>query len=119
MHVDGAGHAGVRTEERLETYLAHVKLVAFTPRTITTASALRTELGRVRTNGYALVDQELETGLRSVAVPIWGRNQTALAAINIGVQASRAEPKVMVRDYVPVLKRASKEISASLGYTDV
>jgi len=106
-------------EERLETYLAHVKLVAFTPRTITTASALRTELGRVRTNGYALVDQELEIGLRSVAVPIWGRNRMVLAAINLGVQASRAEPKVMVRDYVPVLKRASKEISASLGYADI
>ncbi len=76
-------------------------------------------MSRVRTNGYALVDQELEIGLRSVAVPIWGRNRSVLAAINIGVQASRAEPKLMAREYVPILKRASKEISVSLGYTDV
>ena len=59
-----------QADEWLDGYLATVTLSRITSRTITDAKRLRTELNRIRRNGYALVDQELEEGLRSVAAPI-------------------------------------------------
>jgi len=54
----------------LEAQLARCKLIQYTPNTLITLDALRAELDQVRTQGYALIDQELELGLRSIAVPI-------------------------------------------------
>jgi IclR family pca regulon transcriptional regulator len=95
--------------------LARMKLVRHTPRTLVDRGALREELERVRAAGYALVDQELEVGLRSIAVPVRRPDQSVAAAINVGVQAARVEARTMVRDYLPVLRLASDEIGLALG----
>ena len=103
-------------EQRLKQYLASTKLVSHTNRTITNAKALREELGRIQSLGYALVDQELELGLRSIAVPVRGRDRTVVAAINVGVQVSRVDCKVMIRDYLPVLREAADQIGLAIGH---
>jgi IclR family transcriptional regulator, pca regulon regulatory protein len=100
-----------------EGVLKRLKLVAHTPRTIVEPAALRAELRRVKAAGFALVDQELEVGLRSIAVPVRGRNETVVAAINIGVQAARVDCRTMTRDYVPVLRDAAREIGLAIGST--
>ena len=79
-------------------------------------TALLAELRRVRKNGYALVDQELELGLRSIAVPVRKPDGTVVAAVNSGVQTSRVDRKVMVRDFLPVIQSAAEEIAFALGH---
>src|SRR3954471_19007077 len=78
-------------DERLKQYLAAVKLVAHTPHTKTKRADLVEELHRIQAAGYALVDQELEIGLRSVAVPVRRSDSSVVAAINVGVQATRVD----------------------------
>ena len=73
----------------LDHYLAHVELPAITPRTINTAGKLRKELLRIRRQGWAYVDQELEEGLRAIAAPIHDEHGTVIAAANFAVHASR------------------------------
>ncbi len=97
-------------------YLSRVKLTRHTPHTITDKAALRAELDRVRASGYAVVDQELELGLRSMAVPVHRRDGTVVAAINVGVNAGRIDAKALVREYLPVLQDAALEIGFAIGH---
>ena len=60
-----------------------------TPHTIADPAALRAELDRIRAQGWALVDQELEEGLRSVAAPIRDSDGRAIAAVNVSTHAGR------------------------------
>jgi IclR family pca regulon transcriptional regulator len=100
-----------------ERFLSTVKLTRHTPRTIADKRALRTELDRVRAQGYAVVDQELELGLRSLAVPVQRHDGLVVAAINVGVQTARVEVKVLVRDFLGPLRDAANEITRALGGT--
>jgi IclR family transcriptional regulator, pca regulon regulatory protein len=90
-------------------------LVRRTPHTIVEPALLHRELCHVRTDGYALVDQELELGLPSIAVPVRSRDGRAVAAINVGAQAARVECQTMMRDYVPVLPGAAEAIAVALA----
>jgi IclR family pca regulon transcriptional regulator len=63
-----------------------------------------------------MVDQELEIGLRSIAVPVHRQDGGVVAAINVGVHAGRVDARALVRDYLPVLQRASSEIGAAIGH---
>ena len=102
--------AGVRAR-----FLARARLVAHTPRTIVDPTELGAELDRVRAAGYALIDQELELGLRSIAVPVRRRDGVVIAAVNAGVQLARADRQALVREFLPVLERAAAEISLALA----
>jgi IclR family transcriptional regulator, pca regulon regulatory protein len=66
-------------------------LLALTPETIHDETELRAELDRVRAQGWALVDQELEAGLRSIAAPIHDGDGHVVAAINVSTQAARTD----------------------------
>ena len=76
-------------DEALDEFLEQADLRRLTARTVVTADALRRELRKVRAQGWALVDQELEEGLRSVAAPIRDRAGTVIAAVNVSAHASR------------------------------
>jgi IclR family pca regulon transcriptional regulator len=73
----------------LDAVLARTELRALTPDTIHEPIALRAELTRVGEQGWALVDQELEEGLRSVAAPIRDRSGAVVAAVNVSAHATR------------------------------
>lgn len=102
-------------DDARKRYLARVKLVAHTPRTVTDRVTLRTVLDKVRAQQYALVDQELELGLRSIAMPVYGGHNQVVAAINVGVHVGRGDAKSLEREVLPVLRAAADEISASLS----
>ena len=89
-------------------------LVAHTARTITDAAALHAELARVRAQGWCLVDQELEEGLVSLAVPIRDRAGRAIAAMNVSGQAARTPAAAMVAQFLPRLQAAAAQISQML-----
>ena len=78
----------------LDAYLDTVRLGRLTTRTVASVAGLRTELTRVRTQGYAIVDQELEEGLRSVAAPIRDRSGRVVAAVNVSTHAARSSLEV-------------------------
>ncbi|HEX8029904.1 MAG TPA: IclR family transcriptional regulator C-terminal domain-containing protein [Vicinamibacterales bacterium] len=101
-------------EADLDAYLQRVPLNRQTPHTITELAVLRRELQRVRTVGYALVDQELELGLRSIAVPVRQSDGRAVAAINVGAQAARVDLETMTRSYLPILREAADQIALSV-----
>jgi IclR family pca regulon transcriptional regulator len=97
-------------------YLSRVELVRHTKFTIVDRAALRAELGRVRAAGYALADQELELGLRSLAVPVRGHDGGVIAAVNVGVHAVRVKRETMTRTYLPLLQNAAQEIALAIGH---
>src|SRR5262245_46743174 len=93
--------------------LARAKLTRHTPRTIVDKGEFRAELDRIRAQGYAIVDQELELGLRSMAVPIVGSGRRVMAAVNVGVHAARADRQTLLREFLPVLQQAAADIGAA------
>lgn len=97
---------------RAEAIISQSKLRRFTPRTITDPSAISTILKRARSSGYALVNQELELGLISLAVPLFNRDGEVTAAINISSHVSRCSPDNLVKNVLPVLQRTA----SSLGF---
>lgn len=104
-------------DEEVEARLARTELQPLTARTITTPEALRTELRRVRRQGYAVVDQELEEGLRSVAAPVRDRDGDVVAAVNIAVHAGRNSVDSVRRDLLPHLLATVAGIEADLRIT--
>lgn len=89
---------------------------AFTSRTLTTQSALRAELVRVRTHGYALVVRELEDVLCSIAVPIHGANGDVVAGLNVGMPYSPDAPRRAVKEILPLLREAQVEIDRTIAH---
>jgi IclR family pca regulon transcriptional regulator len=80
----------------LDDWLAARELEAVTPQTVTDRQQLQREIERVRERGYALVDQEFETGLRSIAVPLKNYRGETVAALNLCVQAARLSMEQIV-----------------------
>jgi IclR family pca regulon transcriptional regulator len=101
-------------DDDLEAYLAKVQLDRLTARTVASVPALRGELTRVRAQGWAIVDQELEEGLRAVAAPIRERTGRTIAAINISAHASRTPVESVRRSLLPHLLAAAARIEADL-----
>jgi len=95
--------------EWLEEYLASTSLRGLTGHTITNPAALRSELRKIRARGWALVDQELEEGLRSLAAPIRDADGRVIAAINVSTHAGRRTLDGIVEDLLqPLLATASR-----------
>lgn len=98
----------------LTAYFASAQLSRLTPRTLHDEGALRAELARIRQQGYSLVDQELEPGLRSLAVPVVGASGEVVAAVNVSTHVGAVRGD-MVRSHLPALLRSAAAISADLG----
>lgn len=98
----------------LDAYFAKTQLRPMTERTVVSQKKLRQILVAVRQNGYAINDEELELGLRSIAVPVRGASGRVLAALNVGAQASRVSTAQMEEEFLPVLQRGAQELSVLL-----
>ena len=99
----------------LETYLARAQFTPLTPHTITDPAALHRIIGDVRQNGFAVVDQELEIGLRSIAVPIRNRAGQVLAAMNVSGHAARISVSEMRQRFLSPLLYAADGIRMAAG----
>ena len=100
--------------EQLEQYLAKVDLVPHTTRTVTSVEKLRLSLRTVRRLGYAMVDQELEVGLRSLAVPVYAPNGRVVATVNLSGNAPRMPVFDMQSHFLAPLRNAASELGAFL-----
>ncbi|MDN3296607.1 IclR family transcriptional regulator C-terminal domain-containing protein [Streptomyces ficellus] len=105
--------AGLPPGERGER-IARMELRPLTPHTVTRPGDLAAILDTVASGGYALVDEELEEGLRSIAVPVRDRAGKVVAAVNIAMHSVRRTPAQCVAEVLPPLRAAADRIEADL-----
>lgn len=105
--------AHLPSDER-DAFLAGRPLAAFTPRTITDPARLRSTLARIRRDGWALDDEELETGLRCLGAPITDHTGRATACVAVAAPAARMTPE-RVAELIPQVRQVAGRISAMLG----
>ncbi|GAB3977654.1 IclR family transcriptional regulator [Plantactinospora veratri] len=98
----------------LDNYLDTAELRPLTRRTVTDPVRLRTILNRICNQGYAIVDQELEEGLRSLAAPIRDADGAVIAALNVSAHASRGSSEVIRKELLPPLLGTAKRIEEDL-----
>jgi IclR family pca regulon transcriptional regulator len=101
-------------DEQADVILREADRAPLTERTVTDHTELREQLARVRAQGWALVDGELEVGLRSVAAPIRDRSGRVVAALNISTSATRESVTWMQKSLVPRLLETATAIEAEL-----
>lgn len=101
-------------DDSLHDYLNHADLQAKTSRTLHTPEALWECLQQVRQQGWCLVDQELEQGLRSLAVPVYDSSGHVLAAMNVSTHAGRVPARELEQRFLPIMLNASRELSSQL-----
>jgi IclR family pca regulon transcriptional regulator len=101
-------------DDALKAYFNSVELKAYTERTVVSQKRLKEILAETREAGFTIVEEELEVGLRSIAVPVRGASGTVVAALNIGAQATRVTSRQMKETFLPVLLKGSQELSALL-----
>jgi len=99
----------------LKAYLAHARLTSHTDRTVTSKEKLAQVLAGVRRTGYAIVDQELEMGLRSIAVPVKDAAGNVLAAMNVGTHAARVPIRELESRILPPLQAAAADLGMLLS----
>ena len=102
-------------DDWLDTYLSTVSLRGLTGHTITKPGGLRQELRKIKARGWALVDQELEEGLRSLAAPIRDADGTVVAAVNVSTHAGRRSLESVVEDLLRPLLATAERIGRDLA----
>ena len=95
---------------QLDRYFSSVVLTPHTERTVVSEQKLRDILFEVRQRGFAVVEEELELGLRSIAVPVRGASGGTVAALSIGAQVGRISRDQIEDLFLPSLLNASNEI---------
>jgi len=108
---------GALSEPELQAYFDSVQLQRFTERSIDSVEHLRSEIDTARDKGWSIVSQELEDGLRGVAVPVW-RGNDVVAAVNVSLQTHRAPSDAIERTVIPLLRTAAQQIGADYGGTN-
>lgn len=98
----------------LEEYLEQAELLKRTSRTLTTAEQIRQVVAQIRQQGWVISDQELEPGLRSLAVPLRDSEGQVHAALNVGTPVSQVTRGELETRFLPVLLDASRELSKRL-----
>jgi IclR family pca regulon transcriptional regulator len=116
-HATSMGHvllAGL-SEPELHGYLAHAELRPLTGHTITRREDLISRLDLVRHQGYAIVDQELEHGLRSAAAPVKDSNRRVIAALALSAMTATTDEHTFREHHAMILVDAAEQISRDLG----
>ena len=101
--------------EALDRYFAETELLQLTPFTVVEERRVRALIDHAREDGYAVNDQEMEIGLRSIAVPLRAGGRV-VAALNVSVPAARVTQGEMVRNLLPALSEAAASVSALLTH---
>jgi IclR family pca regulon transcriptional regulator len=111
----GRVQLGFLDDAELWCRLRSLRIEAFTPSTITDVQALYERVREDHAQGFAIVDEELERGLRSIAVPVVDRAGEAIAALNISTHSTRTTRNEMRDRFLPRLRTVAEQISASVA----
>lgn len=117
LHATGIGKVLLAhlPQEQCEVLLAELELTSYTPATVTDRERLRRELERVREQGYARAEGELEEGLHCVAVPVRDASGQVIAALSVSGPATRLGSE-RINALLPQIKRLGGECSHAVGY---
>ena len=96
----------------LDEVLALASRSGVSPRRARQRTELDDELREVRARGWALADEELAAGIRSIAVPVRDGGGQVRAAMNVTVHAAETGVGVLVDDHLPLLLRAASDVAA-------
>ena len=115
LHTTSVGKAIVAFEEEIERkrLLEELPLEPLTEHSITDRDAFRAEIDQVRRQGYAVMDEENEIGMRAVAVPVLNGQGNAFASLATAVPVFRMTMEELLA-FVPTLQEAAAELSARL-----
>jgi IclR family transcriptional regulator, pca regulon regulatory protein len=102
-------------ETELDAYLRRTTMRKLTEHTITDPGELRAVLATARSRGWTAVDQELEAGVRSIAVPIRDSSRKVVAAINASAHAARVPMRTLEKQFLPRLQGAARQIDSELA----
>ncbi|GAA3687438.1 IclR family transcriptional regulator C-terminal domain-containing protein [Arthrobacter ginkgonis] len=102
------------SEPELQEYFDSVQLERFTERSIGSVDQLRAEIDSARAKGWSMVSQELEEGLRGVAVPVRS-GRDVVAAVNVSLQTHRAPAESIEKTVLPLLREAALQIGNDYG----
>jgi IclR family pca regulon transcriptional regulator len=100
--------------KKLKAYIKRLPLKKYTQKSIIDTSTLYETIIANRKNSYQLVEEELEDGLLSIAVPIYGYNNKLIAAINIGSHGSYKDISYLKETVLPILLKAGQDITKSI-----
>ncbi len=100
--------------QQLDQFFRNAKRARLTPRTVIDERTLRSILRQVRAEQYCLVDEELELGLRSVAVAVTDRTGKTLGAMSISSNAHRLETSEIISRHLPALRDACEKIARTV-----
>lgn len=103
-----------QSEERIDAYFAAAELRRLTDKTLISESGLRRILAECRSLGYTSVQDELDYGIVSVAVPVFAADGAILAAINCSTATTRVNEEEMVRTRLPRLREAARRVEQEL-----
>lgn len=106
------------TPAELKAYLDSTELLQLTPHTINDRDELIAELKRVREQGWAMVDQELEEGLRSIAAPLHDQTGKVVAALNLSASSRRVDTEEVIDHLLPQLLQTAKAIDEDLHFIE-
>ena len=106
--------AGLATPD-LKAMISNLEILKYTHNTITSKSVLLQEINKVKAQGWSINDQELEYGLRSIAVPIFNKAEEIIASINISTTAQSNSLESMEAMFLPELKLTARKISDDLA----
>jgi IclR family transcriptional regulator, pca regulon regulatory protein len=111
----GRAQIGFLDEAEIWRRLMSLRIEAYTPYTITDVQALFERVRADREQGFAIIDEELERGLRALAVPILDRSGQPIAAINLSTHSTRATRNEMREKFLPALNQLALQMSAPVG----
>lgn len=100
--------------DALERYFAAARLVPYTTFTLVTREELLDEFARIRAQGHAIADQQMEIGLRSIAAPIPSRDDRVVYGVNVIAPSARVTIAQMRKDFLPPLREAAAKIGQLL-----
>lgn len=101
-------------EEELRNYLGGTELVSRTPKTITSRKDILDAILVAKRRGFAVSDEELELGLRSVALPVVNSKRDIVGAISASAGSARVSAGTMAREFVPILQRYAERLGRAL-----
>lgn len=101
-------------ETEARQILDHSDLVAYTVKTKADLPTILTELAVVAAQGFAVIDEELELGVCSIAIPLFNTKGQTVGGLNIGAQSARASPSHMIANFLPLMRKVQTEVQSLL-----
>jgi IclR family pca regulon transcriptional regulator len=117
VHCTAAGRVLLASlsESELPAQLERIELKALTAKTIVSREALAQDIHRVREQGFAIIDEELEAGIRAIAVPIASKDGHVAGSLGVGAIASRVSLEELQSRFLPALREQARVIAQSIS----